>query len=139
MDLSRFSQFPESSSSPDQSRPSVVVAIGRRVWQAARAEALFLTLTTLAAAGPPAFIVAWFDGFNDKPGGSHVNAWTYPKVFLVAAVAAGLAALATRAFGRPRTFEAQVFRPVIFGGLAVAAVTLTSCFWLSCVFETRLP
>jgi Na+-driven multidrug efflux pump len=98
-----------------------------------------LGLTTLAAAGPPAFMVAWFDGLNDKPGGSHANAWTYPKVILISALAAGLAALAARAMGRPRTFEARVFRPVLFGGFAVAAVSLTSCFWLSWVFETQIP
>ena len=77
------------------------------------------------------------DGLNDKPGGFHADAWSYAKVVLVAALAAGLAALVRRVVGRPRTFEAQVFFPVLLGGLAAAAVGLTFCQWGGWVFEHR--
>lgn len=108
--------------------------VTRRVCRAIWAEAPYLFTITASAAIFPAYLVAYLDSLNDKPGGSHANFWSYPKVVLIAALAAGLAALIRRAIGRPRTFEAQVFVPVLLGGLAVLTVSLTFCLWGGWVF-----
>ena len=65
----------------------------RQVGRSIRAQAPFLVLTTAAACVPPAGLVAFADGLNDKPGGFHADAWAYAKVVLVAALGAGLAAV----------------------------------------------
>jgi hypothetical protein len=102
------------------------------------AEALFLVSITAAAAVPLCYLVAWVDALNDKLGGPHANRWSYLKVVLVAALAAAVAALARRVIGRPRTFEGEVFVPVLLGCAALATITLTFCLWGRWVFEYQL-
>lgn len=107
----------------------MLVTRPHRVERLVRAEAPFLFLTTAAGAGPLVCLVAFLGDLNDKPGGFHPDARVYGKLLLVAAIAACLAAVTRRALGRPRTFEGQVFIPVLLGGLAVTAVNLTFCWW----------
>jgi hypothetical protein len=98
------------------------------------ADALFLVLTTAAAAAPAAYMVAFLDGLNDKPWGSHATATSYFKVVFVAGIAASIAGVAARAAGRPRSPEA---RHLLFGMLAVATVNLSFCLWAQWLFEVR--
>jgi hypothetical protein len=98
------------------------------------ADALFLVLTTAAAAAPAAYMVAFVDGLNDKPWGSHATTMSYLKVVLAAGIAASIAGVAARAAGWPRSPEA---RYLLFGMLAVATVNLSFCLWAKWLFEVR--
>jgi hypothetical protein len=143
MDFTTLPSFPANRSPPDSNvlevpRPPLAATPDRTdqpkgwgVWR----EVPFLISTTMAAPAPLCLLVAFLDGLNDKPGGNHATIWSYAKVVLVSAVAAGVAALVRRAVGRRRTFEGEVFVPILLGGASVAAVGLTFCLWGSWVFE----
>src|SRR5262249_35582681 len=94
MDIARLPQYPV-----DESPPRLEAR--RREAATREGDVLFLVLTTAAGAAPIPLLVWFLDSLNDKPHGSHVNGWSYPKVALVSAAAAGLAlAVARIAAGR---------------------------------------
>jgi hypothetical protein len=97
---------------------------------------LFVVATISAAAIPPALAVFFLDSWNDKPTGSHANAWSYIKVFSIATLAAGVAWLAAALTDWLIKSKAAYFW---FGALAVLSVNLSFCFWGSWVFENIRP
>jgi uncharacterized membrane protein len=127
MDIARLPHYPGEESPPR-------IQARRRGAGVREGDVLFLVLTTAAGAAPLALLVGFLDSLNDKPHGSHVNAWSYPKVVLVAAATAGLAWAAARIVARPRD---RGTRYLLFGTAAVLTVYLSFCLWGRWVFEVR--